>query len=55
VVSPTLNASLIRPVFFALVASDFVVSSELCLDLNHVSFCMHDDDQLVEGQVVLMV
>ena len=39
--------------FFALVASYFVFSDELCLALNHGRFCMHDSDQLVEGQVVV--
>jgi len=42
----------IRPHLFALAASDVVISDELCLDLNHCCFCMHDGDQLVEGQVV---
>jgi len=37
---------------FALVASDFVISDELCLDLNHGRLCMDDGDQLVEGHVV---
>ena len=45
--------SLIIPRLFAFVASDFVVSDELCLDLNHHGgFCMRDGDQLVERQVV---
>jgi len=37
-----------------LVASDFVISDEMCLDLNHGHFCVHDSNQLVEGQVVTM-
>jgi len=32
--------------------SDFAVSDELCFDLSLGHFCMHDGDQLVEGQAV---
>jgi len=35
-----------HPCLFALVASDYVFSDELYLDVNHVRFCMHDVDQL---------
>ena len=52
-ISSSCNASLIRPRLLVLVVSDFVVSDELCLDLNHGHLSMHGHDQLVEGQVVV--
>ena len=51
-VSPSLNASLIRPHLFVPVLSDFIINDQLCLEVDQGRFCVCYDDHLVKGWVV---